>query len=189
MLTSKYANESMKGIADKLNLSLMSISRGFKELMQFGLVKYDDELNGYILSESRENTWNKAKPFMSSPIQKKVNVDTNSITNEIWSMLVLSGESALAEYSMLAGPRQRTMGIGRSQYKKIINQLKIVPVKDVNTIELQIFRHILHSENGVLSELSIALALIDEVDERVTKEISIMLNDYFERTKKWPVKE
>lgn len=183
LLTSNLENEAMKNIAEKLDISLMSISRGYKELSKLNLVYYDDFLKSYRLSGSKEIIWNKAKPFMTNPVQKKINIEKDSITDQVWSKLVISGESALAEHSMLVGPRQRVMGMGSKEFKAIEMQLKVVPFKDINTIELQVFSYKLYSENGILNELSTALTLIDEKDERVSKEISIMLSDYFERIK------
>ena len=41
--------------------------------------------------------------------------------------------------------------------------------------------HVLRSKAGVLSELSTALVLIDETDERVNGEVDKMIKNYFSK--------
>ncbi|OJV62053.1 MAG: hypothetical protein BGO41_01640 [Clostridiales bacterium 38-18] len=185
LLSELHPVNSMKELSEVLEVSLMSISRGYKELIKFKLVELikSNDVNSYKLIGSKREVWNRALPYLSNPVQKNIysklvdNFDLYEVPIEI----KLSGESALAEYSMLSRPNNPIYGVSSKKLNLLSNYMEIIPIKEPGSIEIQLFRHKLSSKNGVLNELSTALTLIDEGDERVRSEIDKMLDDYFTR--------
>lgn len=181
LLNTEVVKKSMAEIAVDLELSIMSVSRGFLELRKLGLIDNNNEFDvkNHKLSSPKKEAWEKAIPFMNSPVLKTIYVNEYSLNEQLQSLLVLSGESALSEHSMLSKPKHKVMGVYNKDYVSLFEDVQIIPIKEFNTIEIQIFKHKMFSQNGILNELSTALTLVDEEDERVKIEIEKMLNDYF----------
>lgn len=183
LLSNEDVRKSMKDIAAQLEMSQMSVSRGFCELINLKLVELDSAYvpNFHRLSASKKEIWKMGHAFMSNPVRKTIYVNESSLPEQIRKLLVLSGESALSEYSMLSKPKHKVVGLYNKNYAKLFKDIIIIPIIEFDTLEIQIFNHKMTSLNGVLNELSTALTLIDEVDERVKGEIDDTLYDYFMR--------
>ncbi|HBT19681.1 MAG TPA: hypothetical protein DEA52_06450 [Clostridiaceae bacterium] len=174
-------SSSMTEIAIKLSVSIMSISRAFADLRKLGLIKQtnESENTSYKLNGKRSEVWDKALPAMASPVFKTVYVDQTSLEKEQIELLSLSGESALSRYSMLSAPKNTVYGIHKNLFAAKFKNVIILPIRDENTITIQLLTHSLFTRGGCFDELSTALILIDEPDERVNGEVESMLDHYF----------
>lgn len=183
LLETENINLTMSEISKDLSVTPMSISRGFQELKSLNIIKLDidSKFERYSLNGSRREVWEKSLRFMSSPVSKTVFIDKDSLTEEQFNLLLLSGESALAYYSMLSDPNYSIYGIQKKIFNELLKSIRMVPIQEDNSIMVQIFSHVLRSKAGVLSELSTALVLIDETDERVNGEVDKMIKNYFSK--------
>ena len=172
---------TMTEIASEVSISIMSVSRAFKELILLGLIKSDerDDNEKFSLNGNRKEVWEKAIPYMSNPVMKTIYIEPDSLTTSQLNQLNLSGESALSTYSMISAPSNEVFGIHKKVFKENFNNIKILPLKERNSIVVQLYNHTLYSNGKILDELSTALVLLDEFDERVKGEVNRMLDYYF----------
>lgn len=181
LLRTQNFDSSMSEIAGEISVSTMSVSRAFHELVQFEIVKvnYNEEKEQYSLNGSRKEVWEKALPYMSNPVIKTVFIDHDSVTNRQFELLKISGESALSRYSMLSAPSEEVLGVHKKDFKDNFNNVRLLPIKEIDSLVVQIFNHTLYSKDDALDELSTALVLIDNPDERVKGQVDRMLAEYF----------
>jgi hypothetical protein len=159
----------------------MSVFRAFNELNGFSFIISTDESEkeSYKLNGKRSEVWKMAMPFMINPVIKTVYMDPDNIDEDQISHLILSGESALSRYSMLSEPSNEVFGIHKTVFKDNFKEVTLSPIRERNSLIVQVFSHVLFSKDECLDELSTALVLMDEVDERVRGEVDGMLNNYF----------
>lgn len=176
-------SSSMERIAKKLDLAKMSISRGFVELANLGLI---EKVNGvgkdrFQFNSSKQNTWEKAVEHFIDPILKSYSIHKDTIDERIQNQFVVSGVSALTYHSMLSQPANRVYGITSKRFKEVLNEVIELPKYDKDAITIQVFNHTMQEKEGVLDPLSIALILKDEKDERIQSEVKHMLELYFNK--------
>jgi len=179
LLRTQDFSSSMAEIASEISVSSMSVSRAFQELIRFGLIKSVDN-DFLILNGSRIEVWQRAIPLMRNPVVKTVYIDPDGLTDSQRSYLILSGESALSRHSMLSAPSSEMYGIHKSDFMAKFKEVTLLPIREKNSLIVQLFRHKLFSADDCLDELSTALVLIDEADERVRGEVARMLEEYFD---------
>ena len=167
-------------IADRFSCSRMTASRVFQEFIQFGVAEYlERDYRGErgLLLRDRHYIWTQAQPYLKSPVRKKIyirGVQFQDKTN--YNMLVLAGESALAEISMLVPPKIPVYAIKMELAKLAFTT---VPYPDEpGTIELELWRHpVPLTENGLIHPLALYLSLKDSRDERVQSELTKVVNE------------
>lgn len=181
LLRTQDFSSSMADIAHILSVSRMSVFRAFNELNGFSFIISTDESEkeSYKLNGKRSEVWKMAMPFMINPVIKTVYMDPDNIDEDQISHLILSGESALSRYSMLSEPSNEVFGIHKTVFKDNFKEVTLSPIRERNSLIVQVFSHVLFSKDECLDELSTALVLMDEVDERVRGEVDGMLNNYF----------
>lgn len=180
LITSDSFNHSMEYIAKELDLTKMSISRGFNELYNLGLIKKNEYVEGskYRFGKNRKDVWTDAQKFMINPVLKTITVHKDIVDTNKYQFSI-SGESALTEISMLSSPNIMVYGITNKLFKQHKLSYEELPENESNSVTIQLFKHALPVIDGILHPLSIALVLKDEKDPRVEKEIEIMLDKYF----------
>lgn len=164
--------------AKKLNLTKTTITRASSQLVEMKLIR--EENHGteiYMIPLYRGKTlYEKALPYLVNPIQKKVYVrQYNS------DLCFLSGESALAQKTMLNHPKIQEYAID----KKKINQDELIEI-DVqwensdNVVLIQLWKYdpSLFSVNGVVDPISLAMTYKDNYDERIMGELETYLEEY-----------
>ncbi len=62
--------------------------------------------------------------LFSDPILKKIYVKRESISDELWDVLFLSGDSALSKETMLINPKLDVYGIISKKWKKLKTKQK-----------------------------------------------------------------
>lgn len=181
LLETNALNNTMSEISKKLSVTPMSISRGFQELKSLKLIIEDKQAKSerFSFNGSRKEVWEAAQPFLTTPIMRSIYIDPESIRDIQLNTLIISGESALAHYSMLSSPNIQVFGIHKNVYKKISKTFKEYPNCEENSIILQLYNQPLSSKDGILTELSTALVLKDEKDERVNGAVENMIHEYF----------
>lgn len=171
---------SPNGLINLLPYSRMTLNRAFDELADLGLAEKafsgrDKWLN---FSLKRKELWEKALPYLRSPVNKRIFVSGNIPQNY---RLVLSGLSALAECSMIAEDDIPVYAIGRNSFKTFLleNDIEAIPSIEGATAIIEIWKYppeILSNKN-IVDSLSLYLSLKDNPDERIQGELNHMMEN------------
>ena len=127
--------------------------------------------------DSPKTLFQKAGDMLLNPIKRTVYIPKELVGTE----LLESGYSALAEYSMLNTPNVRCYAAERiSQWKDVMtNSLQNSLVQ----VALEMWRYNPRklSTRNIVDELSLALALREDADERVEEAVEEMLNELWRK--------
>lgn len=163
-LNGKHGEE----LAMILETSPAGITRAVKWLCLHELAKFEG--NKYktlhLLFDGKE-LWERAYPFLESPIARVVYSDEDIIG-------INSGQNALAEYGMLVEANYHITALNKQQYQAI--KAKTDPHYGDNRIEVWKYDPRLLSENGFVDKLSLYLSMRNDTDERTQKELKNMIN-------------
>lgn len=152
-------------LAQKLNYTLMTMSRAFDELQRANLgevIRQGKERRWYF-RESRHAFWQQAKPLLRSPIKKRT-----WLTHK--QQLTVAGLSALSHFSDLNEPPLPVFSIGSAQWKALTKSgIKEVPSSEGALIELEIWYYNpnLFAKDGLVDPFSLYLSLRESKDERI----------------------
>lgn len=161
-------------VSKELGLSRMTISRASQELEDKGLVETRMEGAGKVIYSrySPRELFDKARSVLVNPVKKSVYISRKYID----ATYLMSGYSALSEYSMLSLPR--VMSYASESISKW-NGLWTENLLDGNNqVRIDFFRYNpkLLSSGTSVDRLSLVLSLEDDEDERVEGEIEDMLD-------------
>ncbi|WNV59420.1 hypothetical protein RJD28_08140 [Oscillospiraceae bacterium NTUH-002-81] len=134
--------------------------------------------SGFLLSEDSPKTlFQKAGDKLLNPIKRTVYIPEELVGTE----LLESGYSALAECSMLNAPNVKYYATERiSQWKDVMtNSLQDSQVQVA--VEMWRYNPRKLSMRNVVDELSLALALREDADERVEEAVEEMLNELWRK--------
>lgn len=176
---SKNSEFYISTATDFLPFTAMTLSRATKQLESSGLFEiFKDGVNKVIKAKygSRE-LFEKARKYLSSPIRAFGYIDKENITSD----MVLSGESALSEKTMLNPPKIPTYAVYVKNFdrNKLTDEL-IEPGKQIR-IELWEYNPKLFSKNNIADILSLALSFKGSKDERIEEAIEELLE------RKWDI--
>lgn len=180
LITSDSFNCSMQYIANKLDLTKMSVSRGFNELYNLGLIEKNEyeESSTYRFKKNKRYIWIEALKYMSNPVFKTLHLHERTIESRK-KQFILSGESALSRFSMISAPKNNVYGITKKQFKNALLNEDELHLYIENPVLIQLFTHTLPTIDDIFHPLSIALVLKDENDPRINKEVEFMIDNYF----------
>jgi hypothetical protein len=157
------------GVAQRLDVSAMSVSRAFDELRATDLVTFELKGREYRLSftASPRETWERARPRLRSPVRKTRGADFRPKG----ATTLLAGETALARYTSLAEPSRTTLAIHANDWKRLAldHALDMVELSDNPPFLVETWSYdprVLASQNDLVDPLSLYLSL-DLADERV----------------------
>ena len=186
LIASMDFRRSAQELGKKLNVSKMSVTRAYKDLEKMNIVTKQGEyyVSGYHFSTGIKEVWTLASKNLMDPVLKNVYVNESLITEELRSELIVSGESALANYSMMSFPRQNVYGITSKKLKKYEETIELQPLPESNTCMIEIWKHEMPSKENVLHPLAVFTVLRNEYDERVEDQLEQMIEAYFEEDNK-----
>ena len=165
--------------AKDLELTPTSISRASRQLEEMGLLHIRKVGVQRIMQseDSPKTLFQKAGDKLLNPIKRTVYIPKELVGTE----LLESGYSALAEYSMLNTPNVRCYAAERiSQWKDVMtNSLQNSQVQVA--VEMWRYNPRKLSTRNIVDELSLALALIEDADERVEEAVEEMLNELWRK--------
>ena len=165
--------------AKDLELTPTSISRASRQLEEMKLLHIRKVgVQRIMQSEDSPRTlFQKAGDKLLNPIKRTVYIPKEFVGTD----LLESGYSALAEYSMLNAQNVRCYAAER------ISQWKDVMTKSLQDSQVQVAVEMWRynprklSTRNVVDELSLALALREDVDERVEEALEEMLNELWRK--------
>ena len=165
--------------AKDLELTPTSISRASRQLEDMGLLHIRKVGVQRILysEDSPKMLFQKAGDTLLNPVKRKVYIPKELVGTD----LLESGYSALAEYSMLNAPNVRCYAAERiSQWKDVMtNSLQNSQVQVA--VEMWRYNPRKLSTRNTVDELSLALTLREDADERVEEAVEEMLNELWRK--------
>ncbi len=165
--------------AKDLELTPTSISRASRQLEEMGLLHIKKEGVQRILQseDSPKILFQKAGDKLQNPIKRTVYIPKELLEID----LPESGYSALAEYSMLNPPSVRCYATER------ISQWQDVMTNSLHNSQMQVavemwrYNPRILSKKNVVDELSLALAMREDADERVEEAVEEMLSELWRK--------
>lgn len=165
-----YNHEKKVYVSDlskSLPFSAMTLSRAVKQLEMTDLFSvYKDGVNKVIESKySYKELFERVQHYLLTPVRQVGYMDQSLVTDH----MVLSGESALSEMSMLNPSRIRTYAVYEKDFdnSQLIDEL-IDPDVQVK-VEIWAYNPQLFSHTNIADTLSIVLSLKENKDERIEK--------------------
>ena len=165
--------------AKDLELTPTSISRASRQLEEMGLLHIKKVgVQRIIRSEdSPKILFQKAGDKLLNPVKRTVYIPQKYVGAD----LPESGYSALAEYSMLNAPNVRCYAAERiSQWKDVMTN-SLQNSQEQVAVEMWRYNPRKLSTRDTVDELSLALALREDTDERVEEAIEEMLNELWRK--------
>ncbi len=165
--------------AKDLELTPTSISRASRQLEEMGLLHIRKAGVQRILysEDSPKMLFQKTGDTLLNPVKRTVYIPKELVGTD----LLESGYSALTEYSMLNAPNVRCYAAERiSQWKDVMtNSLQNSQVQVA--VEMWRYNPRKLSMRNAVDELSLALALREDADERVEEAVEEMLNELWRK--------
>lgn len=165
--------------AKKLNLSKMTMSRAFAQLLNLGLVTARAEGTKKIFSviDIPKILFEKGKKHLGSPISRKIYTDNQ----EVLQNSIVSGVQALSIKTMLNPPKYQIRAIQKND-----DRLKNITIydqdyfDDENAYELELWDYDpgIFCKDGIVDIVSLIATLQEEKNERIQIEINELLEGY-----------
>lgn len=158
---------NFKALAAKLQYSQMAITKAAEELKRYNICQIEGAKEKRIIfSKNNKELWDNALNFMTTPVAKKVYVDSipNSIT------FVKSSDTALAHYTDLAEGNTDHFACSKTIFS---NYIKNGQFKDANEVEgtycIELWRYNpeLLKRDNLVDPLSLFLCFRESNDERI----------------------
>lgn len=157
-------NKTIADIADVLGVSYATCNKALTWLRGHDLATETKVGKQKLMSLDTDKwaVWNKALPYMYSPVERILYHDSE--------VHYLSGYNALAEYSHLAHTDEKV--------REWDGPVPPCFTKEENDVKIEIWRYSpeVLSDTGVVDPLSLYLILKDDEDERVSMELDYMLH-------------
>lgn len=171
-----YNHEKKVYVSDlskSLPFSAMTLSRAVKQLEMTDLfLVYKDGVNKVIESKcSHKELFERIQHYLLTPVRQLGYMDQSLVTD----YMVIAGETALSEMSMLNSSRLRTYAVYEKDFDKtqFIDEL-IDPEVQVK-VEIWAYDPQLFTHTNIADTLSIVLSLKENKDERIEEVLEDIL--------------
>ena len=164
-------------MAEQLGYSAMTMTRAFNELESAGLGKVFRKGRERFLRfpDPKNQTWQKAQPFLRSPVRKRIFIDPPDTRPPG----MRAGLTALANHSMLSAPAGPVVALGARNWAAVKQDLQSreIPFAEPGAWEIQVWSYDpnLCSADNTVDRLSLYLSLKDDGDERVEGALEEMM--------------
>ena len=172
----EFLIRSQKELAIKLGYSGMSISRAIRELIELNFI-IKETINDSIsikLQKPLLQLFNENRSVFINPVLKTYFIKPSEfvILNKD---VILSGESDLANRSMLNKPVNDTYSIYKSNWIKYQDNVQFINNDRDKCNIIQVWKHDIPMKNGVIHPLALYLSMKDILDERIKKELESLV--------------
>ncbi len=159
--------------AAALSFSATSVSRASKQLEATGLIRTEKRGVGKVLfsDQTPRELFERAKSVLMNPVKRTVFVPKGDIKEKP----LLSGYSALSEYSMLNPPAVKCFAAGSIALWSRRATEKLQDSEDQCAVELWRYDPGKLADGTCVDRLSLALALREDRDERTEEAVEEML--------------
>ncbi|HCE43331.1 MAG TPA: hypothetical protein DET40_07265 [Lentisphaeria bacterium] len=161
-----------------LTYSRMTLNRAFDELVYFELAGKAFPGRDKLLQFSGDwkELWQKALPFLRSPVKKRVFVVGNILNKD---KFLLSGLSALSQQSMISDEKVMTYALEKNSFEELCGdyRLEVIPAAEGAVAKIEIWNYSpnLLSKSKNVDPFSLYLSLKDNQDERIHGELEAMM--------------
>jgi hypothetical protein len=168
-------------LAKELEYSAMTMTRALDELKSIGIGEIFQSGKQRVLNliGDRKELWQKAKPFMRSPVNKFVYIKYQKDKKKIKQLEVKSGLLALSFLSMLNPPKVPVFAISIEERKDLMHLKEYIEVPSLEDadIELEIWSYNpkLFAKEALVDPFSLSRCLQGNKDERVESALEIMM--------------
>ena len=168
------------GAAEALSFTATSISRASRQLEDLGLIRTEKRgVQKVIYSDKgSKELFETAKSYLMNPVKRTIYVSKTKIKDK----LLVSGYSALSEYSMLNPPAVEYFAAGSVTAWNKSSSGRLQNSDDQCAIELWRYDPKKLTDGNSVDRLSLALALREDRDERVEEAIEEMLSEIWRET-------
>lgn len=166
---------SIKELEEITPYNYVAVARAFSNLEDCGLCQAEtnsSRIKQIRFGESKRELWDNAQKYLSSPVKKILFSDTRPKAE-----VTVSGVNALSHYSHLNPEQYDTLAIWykhfkpeKGEYNDIEGLYKVEIWKYPTTMPYQ-------EDNGIVDKLSLYLAMKDEPDPRIKKELDIIIEE------------
>ena len=159
--------------SQRLSFTSMSISRASRQLEDMGLIRTEKRgVQKVIFSEkTAEELFRAARKYFCNPVKRMVYVPKT----EIKEKLLISGYSALSEYSMLNPSAVECFAAESVTVWESVSSKKLQNSEEQCAVELWRYAPRKLTEGKCVDRLSLALSLSEDKNERVEEAIDEML--------------
>jgi len=170
-------------LAEALKYTPMTMTRALNELELLNLGKTVRKgKERQIKFETSSLLWQRAQPFMQSPVKKRIWLKANrDAIQKIKHLGVLAGFSALGELTMLSSPTHPIYAISRQAWKELqkSSEVEEIPLVEDSDIELEIWGYdpMLCANKGHVDLFSLYLSLREIQDERVESALEELMKE------------
>ncbi len=156
-----------------------AIYRAIKELENKNILTIEKSLGRrVVMLDDKREIWEKAKPYLKSPIIEERYVDRGSLFSHKIKP-VPSGQFALSKKGMIV-PNEDIYAIESKQYKEIKENLKPSFEGHNNAAKLQVWKsRITKTDDNEMNPFALYLSLQDDYDERVQKDYEDYISKYW----------
>nr|WP_319562511.1 hypothetical protein [Marispirochaeta sp.] len=168
-----WIKDSPSKMATKIGMTNMSVGRAFSELELHNLVsvRLSGKEKTLEFNLSEKALWDEVLPLLKSPV-----TSSETVPYQLNNDLILSGESALSTYSMLAEPSIETFAVlNRAKNISIQSELQKAELFKEMIIQRWSYDPRILSKNGVADPLSTFLEFKDSDDERIEESLRELL--------------
>lgn len=160
-------------VSRKLGFTSTSISRASRQLEDMGLIQTEKRgVQKIIYSDKTpEELFNAAKSSMNNPVKRTIYIPKAKIKEK----LLLSGFSALSEYSMMNTPMIECLAAESIAAWEKDSSGRLQNSDDQCAVEFWRYNPRKLSDGDCVDKLSLALALSENRDERVEEAVEKML--------------
>lgn len=162
-------------LANTLGYEAMTMTRALDELQAAGIGAFLQKgRERYWMFSNKRSLWDQAKPFLRSPIKKRIWTDNQKVRT-------LAGLSALSHFSQLANPFLPVFAVGHSQWEELKQSgLEELPTSEGASSELEIWNYNpeLFAKDGVIDPFSLYLCLEANGDERIEAALEDMMEKF-----------
>lgn len=181
LLLTHLQKESFEGkiiseIAKHFPYSVKTVAAAAKELEQAGICMIEGDNSGkYLHWIPREEIWDKAYPWLTSPVQDVLYCDRIEMIPE--TLRYVTYDKALAEYTFMADFSGEAFAVYKNDdaIKKLKNNGMFNAVEGKYRIELWKYNPALLANGNMVDALSLALCYKDSDDERVMGELNNLI--------------
>lgn len=177
LMYQQLQNVTVTAAAEILQVSKMSITRCFDEIegLEIPILHKKGRTRMVSSYADKKQMWEQIKIYMRNPLLKEFYLE-----EDIYEKLMLSGMSALSEYSMLADNEHKTYAVVKSQLAELeLNDKKQVPRGETPKCIVQELGYMIPYKKGVIDPLTVMMLMQSEMEEpRVDKAVDEMLEEY-----------
>lgn len=166
---------SIQYMASELNLSAMSISRAAKALYLKEILIQSGPSNKleYSINGTFETLYLQGRDHFINPVSKVLYLP-NSYRDELQAVGTISGESRLAQISMLNKPTNESLAIEEKRWRDFSkkNPFEFVMTEKDDCTIVEVYKHkVFMDQDKKLHPILVVLSLQDHHDERIHNEV------------------